>query len=138
MTSQAIKGKKGFLPDPRPLIDRFWDSVHKTDGCWEWKGQLQYKFIPSLQYGIFNIGDRHYRAHRWIYEYLYGPVPKGMFVCHRCDNPSCVRPEHLFLGTNSDNQKDCAQKGRNWHQKNHTVGHPVIYVKGEKVGTIIY
>lgn len=88
---------------------RFWSKVEKGDGCWNWIGTLSAK-----GYGIFTLGDHRLNtsAHRWAWVEAHGPIADGLFVCHHCDNPSCVRPEHLFLGTNGDNMRDCAQKGR--------------------------
>lgn len=86
----------------------FWAQVHKSGDCWEWKG----KRYPS-GYG------RHskFYAHRVAYELVHGPIPAGMFVCHRCDNPPCCNPAHLFLGTPEDNAKDRERKGRGGAKK---------------------
>lgn len=87
---------------------RFWKKVRKTDDCWEWTGSRSVK-----GYGNFSINGRFIRASRYSYELHFGPIQDGLFVCHRCDNPTCVRPDHLFLGTNSQNIRDCVEKGRN-------------------------
>ncbi len=92
------------------LKDRFWKYVRKTSGCWLWTGTVR-----SDGYGVLGRGKRGeglIRAHRFSWELVHGPVPKGMFVLHRCDNPPCVRPSHLFLGTNQDNVNDMRSKGR--------------------------
>lgn len=73
------------------------------DSCWIWMGSL-----GTNGYGQF--GGK--RAHRIAYETANGPLPAGLYVCHRCDNPRCVRPEHLFLGTQRDNIHDAMRKGR--------------------------
>lgn len=90
----------------RDEAERFWEKVKKTDGCWLWIGG---KF--KYGYGAFG-GRKHDRAHRVSYEMAYGPIPHGLFVCHHCDNPACVRPDHLFVGTNNDNIQDSVRKGR--------------------------
>lgn len=93
---------------PRPLKERFWSKVIKSDGCWAWTGTFS-----SKGYGV--IWDEHKTqkgAHVVSFMMNVGPIPKGMFVYHKCDNPPCVNPEHLFLGTPSDSMKDMQAKGR--------------------------
>lgn len=90
--------------------ERFWlyVSPEPNSGCWLWIGSGDRR-----GYGSFSYQGRSRSAHRWAYEHYMGPIPDGMMVCHKCDVPACVNPDHLFLGTNSDNMKDCYRKGRN-------------------------
>ncbi len=81
-------------------------KVHKTDSCWEWTAAQ-----GRRGYGVCRIG-RERRAHRASYIMQNGPIPGGLWVLHRCDNPPCVRPDHLFLGTAKDNSQDMSRKGR--------------------------
>ncbi len=96
-------------PKPRFVEERFWEKVSKGDGCWEWTGSLN-----NGGYGDFHLGGggRHTLAHRLAWELAHGPIPDGVIVMHLCDNPCCVRPDHLKAGSMADNQRDMAQKGR--------------------------
>lgn len=74
-------------------------------GCWEWMGLCQ-------RYGIIRINRSNKKVHRISWELFVGKIPDGMFVCHHCDNAKCFNPEHLFLGTQTDNMQDAANKNR--------------------------
>jgi hypothetical protein len=93
----------------RPVADRFWEKVDKTRDCWIWTASKQ-----QFGYGKFVVkkGESPRMAHRLSYEMEVGKIPDGLQVLHRCDNPSCVKPSHLFLGTQKDNLADCKAKGR--------------------------
>lgn len=100
-----------FRPNPyylRTAVDRFWEKVDRRgpDDCWEWK------YPESRGYGRFRWKGKRTGAHRVAYEIANGPIPEGMVVCHRCDNPMCCNPDHLFVGTDADNMRDKASKGR--------------------------
>jgi len=90
------------------LAYRFWAKVKLEEGCWEWQAAK-----TKDGYGSVGIAtSRSALAHRVVWELTRGPIPEGMYVCHHCDNPSCVRPSHLFLGTQTDNMRDAIEKGR--------------------------
>lgn len=86
---------------------RFESKFTKCEGCWEWKAGKQTK-----GYGSFWTSEKTLLAHRFSYQMYVGEIPDGLCVCHHCDNPLCVNPAHLFLGTNTDNIHDCMDKGR--------------------------
>ena len=90
-----------------PLADRFWSKVDKSADCWVWTAHRDHN-----GYGRFQIDDYPRIAHRIAWELSYGLIPNGLWVLHRCDNPPCVRPEHLFLGTAADNYLDARSKNR--------------------------
>lgn len=101
----------------RTTEERFWEKVIiRPNECWGWKG-----FRNAAGYGCFHLqGGPHIDAHRFLYQLLNGPIPDGLFVLHKCDNPQCTNPEHLFLGTHLENVKDMWSKGRAWPQKYHS------------------
>ncbi len=94
------------LKEMQNKLDKY-SKVNLVSGCIEWTG---YK---TFGYGKIRVGKNKIRAHRAAYLVYKGKIPKGMLVCHKCDNPSCVNPDHLFLGTALDNAKDRDSKGRN-------------------------
>ena len=96
----------------RTLEERFWPKVKKGNNCWEWVGAKNNK-----GYGNFWAHGISGKAHRSSWEIHNGPIPKGLNVLHCCDNPSCVNPAHLFLGTQADNIKDMENKGREKRNK---------------------
>lgn len=95
-------------------MHRFWSKVKMGQGCWLWMGA---RGRPEWPYGHFTVRSRMVPAHRWLYQRLFGPIQEHIEICHTCDNPACVRPDHLFTGTKSDNMQDSANKGRNAMQR---------------------
>lgn len=93
---------------------RFWDHVSLPDGCWVWKASTF-----DTGYGQFKFGERTVRTHRFLWEQVYGPIPDGLDVLHHCDNPPCVRLDHLFLGTDQDNSDDKVAKRRHGFGERH-------------------
>lgn len=90
--------------------ERFWRFVERTESCWLWTGTKLRAGYGSLS--VSNAPPVRALAHRLSWQIHHGEIPDGMHVLHRCDNPSCVRPDHLFLGTHRDNMLDKVSKGR--------------------------
>ena len=93
-----------FGPKPRPIIDRFLEKVRRSEGaagCLEWTGRGD-----KNGYGKMLVGRKRMGAHRVAYELAFGPIPPGAFICHRCDNPGCVEPDHLYAGNAATNVQD--------------------------------
>ena len=95
------------MPKNASIIERFFQKVNKTDSCWLWTGAF-----TSRGYGSFGVNGKNISAHRYSYQIHTGQIPIGLVVCHTCDTPSCVNPEHLWIGTQSDNMKDMVSKDR--------------------------
>ena len=121
--------KAGWIKNLKPLTVRFWQHVKKSTGCWEWQG------VTRGGYGRFKTretGRRYVTASRLAWELTYRPIPSGMKVLHRCDNPPCCRPSHLFLGSQGDNVADCNSKGRASNQRGIYNGNAKLTVKQVK------
>lgn len=97
----------GACRNHRTEEQRFWSRVQKTEGCWNWTGAL-----VAGRYGNSTWKNKPSLAHRASWEMHHGDIPEGLNVCHHCDNGKCVRPDHLFLGTQKDNVQDMIKKGR--------------------------
>ncbi len=104
--------------------ERFLTRVVKSDGCWTWTGRRingRYGCWTwtgrriNGRYGNFTVGNDNILAHRWAYRQWVGPLVAGLFVCHHCDNPPCVRPDHLYQGSRADNVRDALARGRQVH-----------------------
>lgn len=100
---------RGKPDDPiRPTLEqRLWSKIDCSSDCWLWTASTNTK-----GYGQIKFKGTMLRVPRVVWELTHGPIPPGMFVCHRCDNPPCCRPEHLFLGSPADNMTDKMAKGR--------------------------
>lgn len=90
------------------VAERFWAKVEKSEACWNWKASKSKKGYGNFVHKSFPT----ILAHRISWILSNGAIPAMLDVCHHCDNPSCVRPDHLFIGTRSDNMQDCVNKGR--------------------------
>ena len=112
MCSKLCRNLASAAAHRRPLVERFWEKVEKSDGCWLWTGAK-----ITQRYGALNVDGVIDLAHRLMWKMAYGPIPDGLQVLHHCDNPPCVRPDHLFLGTQQHNVRDAIRKKRftqNW------------------------
>lgn len=103
-------------------VDKFWSKVDRSGECWVWTGGRN-----SDGYGNCHMPIdgrlKSQKAHRAAWRLTRGDIPQGMSVLHRCDNPPCVNPDHLFLGTQADNMRDCREKGRYSHKSGRVGSH---------------
>lgn len=127
-TRNTRPGVKGFIKVD--MATRFWASVDRSGECWLWLGTLS-----RWGYGRFYREGRNVAAHRVAWELENGePIPPGLYALHRCDNPPCVRPVHIFLGTAGDNARDAVAKARPWNKGNGMRGadSPLSRISDEK------
>lgn len=114
-------------------VDRFWSHVKKTPGCWEWESAR----LSSGGYGAFRILGKTIRSHRFSWAIANGSDPGPLCVLHECDNPPCVNPEHLRIGTIAENNADRERKGRGTHPnpargtRNGAYTHPERVLRGD-------
>jgi hypothetical protein len=109
-TLRKLYVRKGEDPNaPQHLARRLANgtTINESTGCWEWQ-----RHRNNYGYGKLTVAGRGVYAHRLAYELCNSPIPGGMDLLHRCDNPRCINPDHLSVGTRSDNMKDCSRKGR--------------------------
>lgn len=104
---------KSAPPKRSPPDVRFWAKVEKSDGCWLWTAR-----VDKLGYGFFRADSQkaHALAHRFSWALHNGPIPTGLLVLHKCDRPGCVRPDHLYVGTDADNTADKLSRHRQAHR----------------------
>ena len=120
--------------DASPILaNRFWKKVPKnhTNNCWKWGGTIMVN-----GYGTLTIRPNKYYAHRASWMINRGPIPDGLHVLHKCDNPPCVNPEHLFLGTQRDNNNDKIRKGRARGGSMKGESHPLVKMTNGKIKEI--
>lgn len=121
--------RKYTLRSSLSLLDRFWEKVdHPDEGCWTWLGARNLR-----GYGVIGFpGRRNMLAHRAAYVLLVGPIPDGLFVLHKCDNPACVRPDHLRLGNHTENMAEMRERGRSLiGNRNSSRRHPERLQRGD-------
>lgn len=99
-------------PTHKSIVDRFFAKVDRSGSCWVWTGSCDWQ-----GYGKFGVGDKNVMAHRFSWSNAHGVIPEGMLVCHKCDNPPCVNPDHLFMGSQAENVRDMIAKGRGNHPR---------------------
>lgn len=104
ITTQLLHRRTAFGKTP---AERFLETIIKSDGCWNWP-----RAKDGCGYGWFRVIDYMFRAHRVSWVVHFGDIPEGKLVLHKCDNPACVNPSHLFIGDQKINMQDCVNKGR--------------------------
>lgn len=121
--------KRGDESDP---LVRIVLNTKRVGGCLEWQ-----KTTNEHGYGIIRYRKKNWRAHRLVWTLTRGDVPNGLDVCHKCDNPRCCEPGHLFLGSRTDNMRDCASKGR-WRNQSAGKTHCPLGHQYDEANTHVY
>ena len=129
-----MKNKGGRKPIPTK--EKFWRYVQKTDSCWNWVGGIDKDKYGTIMTCKAEGKIHRKRAHRVSWEIHNGQIPDRLWVLHHCDNPSCVNPEHLFLGTPKDNTQDMIRKGRHGKTGCRGENHRNVKLNWEKVNQI--
>jgi HNH endonuclease/AP2 domain len=101
-----------FIELNEKVLKRFWDKVEKTETCWNWKGAIN----PS-GHGVIKIEGLNRGAHRVSYAIKNGELPEDLYICHKCHNPACVNPDHLYAGTPQQNCQDEVKRNNTRHYK---------------------
>jgi len=107
-----VKGNNFYPPN---TIYNIWNriDVRNEDDCWNWM-----RCKDKKGYGIIGLNNKSCRVNRFIYKEIYGSIPEGLLVCHKCNNPSCCNPNHLYVGTHADNMKQMVDDGRSGKGEN--------------------
>jgi hypothetical protein len=119
-------------PEAQTLLSRLGAQTTVTDSCWLWTGYKR----NALGHGALSVHDRPVWVHRLAYALTYGPIAPDAVICHRCDVPACVRPDHLFIGTQADNVADMERKGRARKVALQGEAHPQAHLSDVQVGEL--
>jgi len=124
--SQAERQVISLIASDKSALDRFWSKVQPSEGCWNWTAAKNEK-----GYGVFGINRDTFKAHRVAFILSGQEIPDGLCLLHKCDNPACVNPDHMMIGTRAENNADMCAKGRHVNGAQKTPIEQCKYEKGE-------